>query len=434
MTRRGRFRGRSVDRAVEAFLGIRYAEPPFGPRRFAEPVPVDVPASGPPVDCLEFGPIAPQAALLPGTPLWRPGQEDVLTLNVWAPPPSPSPRPVLFFLHGGAYTFGSSAQPDFDGAALARAGLVVVTCNYRIGFEGFGHVPGRPENRGLLDQRAALRWVRDHIGAFGGDPDDITVAGHSAGAASALFLAAAEPVRRVIAHSPPHRVYGAGFARGVARWVDTTTPESTVLSAARLAAAQRTGPLSHDPVLFGPVADRLPTVPPHVDLLLAHTDVEYRLFAELGGFRVARTDAGLTRFGRDWGIPDHVVDAYRGLPDAHTLLAGDFLFVEPVNRLFETHPRARLARFTRPPAWHNADLPFCFGNLGGADFLIGGPAGPDEHALSRRVLASWASFCATGDPGWRGVHHWGPPTEPRRAPWRGVALDPVFRHPPIPPT
>ncbi|GAA1290952.1 carboxylesterase family protein [Saccharothrix xinjiangensis] len=417
---------------MDAFLGIRYAEPPFGARRFAEPDPVD--PAGPPVDCLGFGPLAPQAALLPGTPLWRPGHEDVLTLNIWAPPPAPEPRPVLLFLHGGAYTFGSSAQPDFDGAALARAGLVVVTCNYRVGFEGFGHVPGRPDNRGLLDQRAALRWVRAGIEVFGGDPDNITVAGHSAGATSALFLAAAEPVRRVIAHSPPNRVHTPGFARGVAEWVDTTTPESTVLSAARLAKAQRTGPLSHDPVLFGPVADRLPTVPPHVDLLLAHTDVEYRLFEELGSFRVARTAAELLRFGRDWGIPDHVVTAYREFPDAHTLLAGDFLFVEPTNRAFETHPRAHLARFTRPPAWHNADLPFCFGNLRGADFLIGGAPGPDEHALARRVLASWVAFCTTGDPGWTGVHHWGPVVEPRRAPWRGVPLDPTFGHLPIPPT
>lgn len=90
---------------------------------------------------------------------------------------------MLVWIHGGAYTFGSSAQPDFDGTALVRAGLVVVTLNYRLGFEGFGHVPdpGCPDNRGLLDQIAALEWVRDNIAAFGGDPARVTVAGQSAG-------------------------------------------------------------------------------------------------------------------------------------------------------------------------------------------------------------------------------------------------------------
>ncbi|MFE2755058.1 carboxylesterase family protein [Actinosynnema sp. NPDC059335] len=421
MARRGRFRGRAVGGGVTAFLGIRYAEPPFGARRFAAPVPVD--DAG---DRSGFGPVAPQSARLPGAPVWRPGDEDVLTLNVWAPSTSDGPRPVLFHVHGGAYTFGSSAQPDYDGAALARAGLVVVTCNYRLGFEGFGHVPGRPDNRGLLDQRAALRWVRDTVAVFGGDPDNITVAGQSAGAASALFLAAREPVRRVIAHSVPNRCYTTGFARRVARWIDPTTPESAVASADALAAAQRTGPLSYDPVLFGPVADALPALPPDVDALLCHTDVEYALFREVGTFR---PPADLRAFGRDWGIPDHVVTAYEHFEDAPVRLAGDFVFAEPTARIAEAHGRAFLARFTRPPAWHTVDVPFCFGTLDTAHFLIGGPPGPADRALSRRVLRSWVDFCATGDPGWTGVRHWGDETPARRAPWRGVDLSAPVDHP-----
>lgn len=420
MTRRGRFRGRAVDAEVDAFLGIRYAEPPFGPRRFAAPVPVH--AGG---DCLEFGPIAPQSARLPGAPVWRPGDEDVLSLNVWTPSTSDGPWPVLFYVHGGAYAFGSSAQPDYDGAALARAGLVVVTCNYRLGFEGFGHVPGQPDNRGLLDQRAALRWVRENITEFGGDPDLVTVGGQSAGAGSALFLASWEPVRRVIAHSVPNRCYTPGFARRVAEWIDTTTPESAVASADALAAAQRTGPLAYDPVLFGPVADGLPALRPDVDALLCHTDVEYLLFSAVGTFR----PPGLRECGRDWGIPDHVVAAYAHFEDAPVRLAGDFVFGEPTARLAEAHGRAFLARFTRPPAWHTADVPFSFGNLGGADFLLGGPAGDDERALSRRMLQAWVDFCTTGDPGWTGVRHWGDEVEARRAPWRGVDLSTPVDHP-----
>ncbi|XVS67280.1 carboxylesterase family protein [Actinosynnema sp. CA-299493] len=426
MTRRGQFRGRAVDAEVDAFLGLRYAEPPFGARRFAAPVPADFAG-----DCLEFGPIAPQSARLPGAPTWRPGDEDVLTLNVWTPSTSAGPWPVLFYVHGGAYAFGSSAQPDYDGAALARAGLVVVTCNYRLGFEGFGHVPGHPDNRGLLDQRTALRWVRDHIAVFGGDPGNITVGGQSAGAGSALFLAAWEPVRRVIAHSVPNRVCTPAFARRVARWIDAGTPESAVASADALAAAQRTGPLSYDPVLFGPVADALPALPPETDALLCHTDVEYALFDAVGTFR---PPADLRAFGRAWGIPDHVVAAYEHFEDAHVRLAGDFVFAEPTTRLAEAHSRAFLARFTRRPAWHAADVLFSFGNLGGAGqgggfSLIGGPAGDDERALSRRMLRAWVDFCTTGDPGWTGVRHWGDEVEARREPWRGVDLAVPVDHP-----
>ncbi|WP_158842307.1 carboxylesterase family protein [Saccharothrix deserti] len=426
MTRRGQFRGRAVGAGVDAFLGIRYAEPPFGARRFGAPVPTE--STG---DCLEFGPIAPQSARLPGAPVWRPGDEDVLSLNVWAPSTSDGPWPVLFYVHGGAYTFGSSAQPDYDGAALARAGLVVVTCNYRLGFEGFGHVPGRPDNRGLLDQRAALRWVRDNIAVFGGDPGNITVGGQSAGAASALFLASWEPVRRVIAHSAPNRFYTQGFARRVAEWIDIGTPESAVASADALAAAQRSGPLSYDPVLFGPVADGLPALPADVDALLCHTDVEYRLFEAVGTFH---PPADLRAFGRAWGIPDHVVAAYEHFEDAHVRLAGDFEFAEPTTRLAEAHGRAFLARFTRPPAWHTADVPFSFGNLGGAEFLIGGPVGDDERALSRHMLRAWVDFCATGDPGWTGVRYWGEEVEARREPWRGVDLSAPVDYPvdPVP--
>ncbi|WP_433273290.1 carboxylesterase family protein [Actinosynnema sp. CS-041913] len=422
MTRRGRFRGRAVDADVSAFLGIRYAEPPFGLRRFRAPVRTDFAG-----DCLEFGPISPQSARLPGAPVWRPGDEDVLSLNVWAPS-SADGNPVLFFLHGGAYTFGSSAQPDYDGTVLARSGLVVVTCNYRVGFDGFGHVEGHPDNRGFLDQLAALHWVRDEIAAFGGDPENITVAGQSAGAGSALFVADAAPdlVRRVIAHSVPNRCYTKGFARRVAEWIDTTSPETTVASVDALAEAQRSGPLSYNPVLFGPVADRLPAL--GVDALLCHTTAEYGLFERVGALAPVRTDAEYARFGRDTGLPQHVLAGYRELfptvADAYVAVFGDYVFAEPTTRLAERHG-APLGRFTRPPAWHTADLPFSFGNLAGADFFLGGPAGEAEHALSRRMVRAWTDFARTGSPGWTGVRHWGDEVDvsATRALWQGVDLD-----------
>ncbi|WP_146065847.1 carboxylesterase family protein, partial [Streptomyces sp. SM13] len=197
-TKAGAVRGRRAarDRGIVAVLGLPYAAPPFGGRRFRAPQPVE-PWDGV-RDCSAFGPVAPQSAELPGAPVWSPGDEDILTLNIWTPADGPGDLPVLVWIHGGAYVFGSAAQPDFDGTALAGRGLVVVTLNSRIGFEGFGHVPDAeghdgpapdadgsgtpfPDNRGLLDQIAALEWVRDDISAFGGSPDRVTLAGQSSG-------------------------------------------------------------------------------------------------------------------------------------------------------------------------------------------------------------------------------------------------------------
>ncbi|WP_143666853.1 carboxylesterase family protein, partial [Streptomyces sp. rh207] len=229
-TKSGRVRGRRADRdlGIVAVLGLPYAAPPFGARRFRGPQPTE-PWDGV-RDCTAFGPVAPQSAELPGAPSWSPGDEDILTLNVWTPADGPGDLPVLVWIHGGAYVFGSSAQPDFDGTALAGGGLVVVTLNSRLGFEGFGHVPDTdgdlpvpdthgdlpvpgadisaaafPDNRGLLDQIAALEWVRDNISAFGGSPDRVTLAGQSSGATSVACLTVADRARglfrRAVLHS-----------------------------------------------------------------------------------------------------------------------------------------------------------------------------------------------------------------------------------------
>ncbi len=230
-TKAGAVRGRRAarDRGIVVVRGLPYAAPPFGDLRFRAPRPAE-PWDGV-RDCPAFGPVAPQSAELPGAPVWSPGDEDILTLNIWTPADGPGDLPVLVWIHGGAYVFGSSAQPDFDGTALAGRGLVVVTLNSRIGFEGFGHVPaaedrdgptpaeGRggpapdadgssapfPDNRGLLDQIAALEWVRDNISAFGGSPDRVTLAGQSSGATSVACLTVADRARglfrRAVLHS-----------------------------------------------------------------------------------------------------------------------------------------------------------------------------------------------------------------------------------------
>ena len=139
-------------------------------------------------DAVAHGPTAPMPgypppfdALLPNPTI--PGDE-YLNLSVWTPDPDARGLPVLVWIHGGAFVNGSSAVPLTDGSAFARDGVVTVALNYRLGVEGFALLPDAPPNLGLLDQVAALEWVRDNVAAFGGDPDEVTVAGESAGAMS----------------------------------------------------------------------------------------------------------------------------------------------------------------------------------------------------------------------------------------------------------
>ncbi|MGW1777939.1 carboxylesterase/lipase family protein [Streptomyces sp. NPDC002143] len=450
-TTNGRVRGRRSPDGGTVVLGIPYAAEPFGRHRFRGPQPVV--GWSTPRDCGDFGPIAPQSAELPGSPVWRPGDEDVLTVNVWTrPPPDGGPLPVLFWIHGGAYTFGSSAQPDFDGTALARAGVVVVSCNYRVGFEGFGHVPGFPDNRGLLDQTAALAWVRDNIAEFGGDPDRVTVAGHSAGAGSIACLMAMEGARglfrRAIVHSVPNAFFTVEVAAAITSRIASEAAVAPTGDGLRSVSPQRllaasddvaaqcgddpvTAVQAYDPVLFQPVVDGdvLPVDPlsalssgvsRDVDLLVCHTLEEYWFLHEVGGVREVTSGPELADFARALRLPESLVAGYRALlPDAPVLdrylaLFGDATFGEYSTRLAEHHVRAggraHLSRFarrrptpsgeTRP--WHTADIPFAFGNLDadGAAFLIGAAPDEEDRALSRRMLRAWTDFAACGDPGW----------------------------------
>ncbi|MEU2235192.1 carboxylesterase/lipase family protein [Streptomyces vietnamensis] len=468
-TTSGAVRGFRASDGVVAVLGIPYAAPPFGALRFREPAPAA--AWSGTRDCTAFGPVAPQSAELPGSPGWSPGDEDVLTVNIWTPAPSSTPDsapapdsspdrgslPVLVWIHGGAYTFGSSAQPDFDGDALARAGLVVVTLNYRIGFEGFGHVPASegtsyPDNRGLLDQVAALRWVRENIAAFGGDPDNVTVAGHSSGAASIACLMVMDRARglfhRAIAHSPasPHHTLdiAAATTREIAaaagcpatpEGLTRATPQDLVTASDQVVEAYRRDPASgsrhYDPSLYAPVLDGdvLPVDPltglaagagRGVDLLVCHTTEEYWLLDAVGSCAKVTTEEQLTRFAEDFGLPDGLMAGYRAaLPDAplsdvYLSVFGDLLFGEYANRLAEQQARgggrAFLSRFDRRRtgphgtvrAWHCADIPFAFGNVDKecVAFLIGGAPTPADRELARRMVRAWADFATGGDPGW----------------------------------
>jgi para-nitrobenzyl esterase len=219
-----------------AYLGIPYAAPPIGERRWRPPAPVQR-WSGE-LDALRAGPPAPQ----PKRPIsdfahgpTPPGDEDCLTLNVWTPTVGDGPWPVLVWAIGGGWTIGWAGSGVYDGAALAgAAGVVVVNFTYRLGSLGWAY-----GNWGLLDHIAVLEWVRENIAAFGGDPARVTMGGQSAGAANVadlLVCPAAEGLfARAILHSPPLPEAANDPARSE-RWaaalgVDRDTPAEEVVAA-----------------------------------------------------------------------------------------------------------------------------------------------------------------------------------------------------------
>lgn len=184
-----------------AFLGIPFAQAPVGELRFAAPVPRkpwdgvrDATQPGATAQRRPFGEVT--AIPEPSVP-----GDDVLNVSVFTPTTDPDAKlPVLFWIHGGGFKAGSPASPWYDGFAFNRDGVVTVSVGYRLGFDGFGHLDGAPANRGLLDQIEGLRWVRRNIAVFGGDPDNVTIAGQSAGGGSVLALVAS-PLTKGLFHA-----------------------------------------------------------------------------------------------------------------------------------------------------------------------------------------------------------------------------------------
>ena len=464
-TAAGLVRGQAED-GVAVFRGIPFAQPPVGDLRFAAPRPAR--AWDGVREAAAFGPPPPQSGFLltPMAPI-APGADpgDWLTVNVFSPDLGAAGLPVLVWIYGGAYRFGASCQIGYDGTPLARQNVVVVTFNHRIGVEGYAYLPGVPANRALLDQVAALRWVRENIAAFGGDPDLVTVFGESAGAgaiASLLVMpAAAGLFRRAIAQSVPGTFFSPALAAEVtaaiagAAGLPATTEAFAAADPARLAAASdqvrpadhrdRWGPVSRTGVPFSPVVDGevLPAAPwravaagaaRDVDLLTGHNRDEYRLFTTLSEQRGKITEEAASRALRGLAGGAEGEDAYREAypaADAETLFElvhSDWLFRMPTLHLAQAHAaaggRTFLYQVSYPApegdlgACHAIDVPLVFGVYSGLGRMLFGPEPPASAvALGDLMRSQWAAFAACGDPGW-------PPYAP------GRRLTRVFDDPP----
>ena len=206
-TANGTVQGVVLGTGIALFKGIPFAAPPVGSRRWKPPQP---PANWQGVRAAtRFGPQCMQARIYGDMVFRNEGtSEDCLYLNVWTPTPASAKRlPVLVYMYGGGFSAGDGSEPRYDGENLARRGLVVVTMSYRLGIFGFFSHPElsreSPEhasgNYGLMDQAAALRWVKTNITAFGGDPARVTIAGESAGSFSVCALMASPMAKGVFA-------------------------------------------------------------------------------------------------------------------------------------------------------------------------------------------------------------------------------------------
>jgi para-nitrobenzyl esterase len=442
----------SREAGLAVFRGVPYAEPPVGALRFAAPRPVrgwaGVRAA------VSYGPQPPPAGLFGMDELAQDAGDDWLSVNVWSPDPAPGAGlPVLVWIPGGGYMIGTSSLPEFDGGRLAAGGVVVVTLNYRLGVEGFAQIDGAPANRGLLDQVAALQWVRDNIRAFGGDPDRVTVFGQSAGGGSVAALLAmpraAGLFRRAIAQSVPGTFFSPELAADIAAacaaelGVRPTAAGLSAVDPSRLPAAggavsakidrwkDRWGQITHRPIPFAPVIDGdvLPATPwqalangasRDVDLLAGHVRDEHRLFSLIDGVlgqvteEQAETALRILAPGPDGARRYREAFPAAGPEELYELVNADWLFRMPSLHLAEAHAaaggRTHLYELTWPApgmdgalgACHGLDIPLVFGNLssGQPALLIGETPSAEAEALSARIRAAWTAFAADGDPGW----------------------------------
>jgi para-nitrobenzyl esterase len=469
-TRQGKLEG-DVDRDVAVFRGIPFAAPPVGALRFRAPEP---PRSWRGTrKATRFRRVAPQASpVLPlvGRLIGGGGggeSEDCLTLNVWTPGVDRRRRPVLFWIHGGAFAMGSGSSPLYSGRRLARRGdVVVVTTNYRLGALGGLNLralrPGDPDagsNQGLRDQIAALEWVRDNIAEFGGDPENVTIFGESAGAMSVGTLlgtpAAQGLFHRAIAQSGAasnvstreqaaeiaglflrELGIGAHDERALAQ-----VPPAEILRAQvsiAILRSMRQGILAWQPSVDGDLLQEQPLdgvaagVSKSVPLLVGTNRDEWNLFL-IGDRDGRRLDSAALRRRLERALPgsdasgraraDRALDVYRAARSGRgrgsptrlwSAFQSDRIFHYPASRLAEAKlgqgaPVYSYLFAYAPPllgACHGLELPFVFGTL--REPLLRPILGwsPAARALAHAMQDAWTAFARTGRPAHEGLPDW----------------------------
>lgn len=455
-TRAGRVRG-FLDGDLMVFRGIRYGAD-TGPRRFMPPVAPEPWKSV--VETRTFGAASAQSGKEASQ------SEDCLFLNVTAPVAKGTrPRPVIVYIHGGAYSSGSGSSPLYDGATLCRRGdVVVVTLNHRLSLFGYLWLPGFPDsgNAGQLDLVLALTWLRDNIAAFGGDPDCVTLLGQSGGgakiatlmampAATGLFHRAATMSGQQVTASGP--LHATGRARAVLDKLNVPASRSAELAKLPASELLKAHAATVDPYIgrgscyMGPVLDErsltrhpfYPDAPPqsaHVPMMIGNTHDETRSL-------IGRGDA--SAWSVTWeDLPrklenelrvdisgDAVVAEYRRLYPQYS--PSDVFFAATTagrswrGAVIEAELRAQQGSpayayqldWGSPQdggkwgAFHTLDIPLMFGTLTAPGSPTGD--GPEARQVSSTLQQALLAFARTGAPNYQGLPLWEPYTLPRRA-------------------
>nr|WP_280358289.1 carboxylesterase family protein [Nocardia otitidiscaviarum] len=451
----GAVRGGS-DESGQFFRAIPYAVAPIGARRFAPPT--RHPGWSFVRDGTQYGPTAPQPARdfgkLDMIPYFGPGWvrgAEYLTVDVRTPAADSGKRPVMVFVHGGGFVTGSTRAALYDGSAFARDGVVLVTVNYRLGIPGFLDLEGAPANRGLLDVLAALGWVRDTIATFGGDPENVTVFGQSAGATLVGALLAAPDAKglfhRAIIQSgngtgafTPEQAQRVTAAAAAVLGVEPTVEAFAAIADERLLAilpalsgldlhtATATDPL----VGLSPFSLVLPVQPAdgladgpasEVELLIGTNTEEGRLYVVPAGTLESTTEADLLAVtDRAYADPETALAELRadrpnaGPGELRSAVLSDTLFWAGTARMARAHARISGGRTHvysfgfrstalrgRLGAAHAVELPFVFDTideprLRGDTGLLG--PGDVPVGLAAQMHSAWVAFARTGDPGW----------------------------------
>ena len=451
----GAVRGVAQD-GLSVFKGLPYAAPPVGALRWKPP-------AAPPTwsgvrDAADFGPACPQpkprAGSIYASPL-KSMSEDCLSLNIWAPTAARK-APVLVWIHGGSLVAGSSSEGMYDGAALARRGIVVVSINYRLGVLGYmalpelsaespDHVSG---NYGLLDQIAALKWVRENIAAFGGDPANVTIAGESAGGLSVMYLMASPPARglfgKAIAQSAymvstpdlreprhghvPAEVMGATTAAklGAKSLADLRAMDAETLTTGALMAGFQTFGAVDGKVLPRQLVDTFDAgEQARVPILAGFNSGEIRSLRVLAPPPPADAAAYEKEIRARYGdLADDFLKLYPSsdMPESVLLTTRDALYGWTAERLVAKqtvvgqpgylylwdhgYPAAEAAGLH---GFHASELPYVFGTANATPpAWPKNPDTPEEARLTAAMGDYWASFAKDGAPRAAGQPAWKP--------------------------